>query len=166
MEKIALSDIRDEATRSYFTDLIESVRPSKALLVIYLCAILAGLFTFVALLVIHHLVKTYNYDFNRNLQSSIGLTVNFCLLGSLANYYYLTHMEIHRIKIGGDYEKKLKVWLAMNNYNMQELTENLFEVAPKRKSTIPDSILFTIQDEFAIVLTPSRSMKKFFKVFE
>ena len=166
MEKIALSDIRDESVRSHFADLMESVKPSRVLLVIYLCATLGGLFSFVALLVIHHLVKTYDYDFNRNLQSSIGLTVNLCLLGSLANYYYLTHMEIHRIKINGDYERKLKVWLAMNNHNMQELAENLFEVAPKRRSATPDSILFTIQDESAIVLMSSRSMKKFFKVFE
>lgn len=166
MEQIGISDIRDEATRNLFADLMESEGKTRVLMYSTFMSIIAGLGLFNVLILMPIFLRIHG---NWVVASQIALfmTVMSLLVNNGTFNRWHIHDTIYRIKLpSADYQDRIGKWLDTEKFGMRNVGVNVFILKPNQIHILFHTILYAIQDDYAIVLAPKRRLKSFMKVFE
>ncbi|MHB1459224.1 MAG: hypothetical protein ACYC0V_20130, partial [Armatimonadota bacterium] len=92
----------------------------------------------------------------------IGLIIN----DTIFKKWYI-HDTIFRVKLpAANYQARIEKWLVTENSNIRKLGEKVFVLKPNQKYFLFYTIIYAVQDDYAIVLAPKRRLGSFMKVFE
>lgn len=167
LEKCTIDDIKDGNTRIHFIDLMKSEGPVS----IGYYALISGFFSGI-LFYLGNLIANFS-SYERYGSGSIVLIggsffFGICMgLMSLAMGAFSIHNKIYKIKITDkDYSLAIKSWMIANKFFKQELSENVYILKPDLKIPVFSTIMFTVEEGYAIILAPSLRLKNFVKVFE
>ncbi|MHB1458239.1 MAG: hypothetical protein ACYC0V_15120 [Armatimonadota bacterium] len=165
LEKCTIDDIRDENTRKHFNDLMKSEGPVRVIAFGYIFAVVGSLL--MLLLMYIGLPRTDRHILFSNLNEFIGFALIMGTLFAVLYYFFLAHATLFKIKIKDrNYPSAVKNWLMANNFHKQELDESVHVLKPDFKFLIFNTILFTVEGGYAIILAPFSRLRNFAKVFE
>lgn len=167
MEEIALSDIRDEATKNLFADLMESEGKTRVLIYSTFMSIISGLGLFNVLIFIPLFLRIPGVHWTTASQITFVYTIIVLIVNNTIFKKWHVHDTIYRIKLPStDYQDRIEKWLIAENSNIRKIGENVFVLKPNQKYFLFYTILYAVQDDYAIVLAPKRRLNSFMKVFE
>lgn len=168
LEDSSVSEIRDINTQKYFTDLMKSEGSLRVLIPANVISICYGIFIYGFVY-----ITAFTQDkfppiaYQILLDHTIKSTIICMVVSNLMFYFLLVHNSLFKIKISNmDYLLTIDDWSITHKFNIQKLDGNVYKLKPDNRSRKFQTILFTVDDSYAIILAPFLHLKKFAKVFE
>lgn len=168
LEDSSISEIQDANTRKYFIDLMKSEGSVRVLIYANVISICFGLFIYGFVY-----ITAFSQDqflqiaYQIMLEHTVKFTIISMVVLSLFNYIFFAHNALFKIKIlNVNYLSTIDDWIITQKFNIQRLDENIYTLKPNNKSIKFLTILFTVDDGYAIILAPFWHLKGFAKVFE
>lgn len=166
LEKCTIDDIRDENARKHFIDLMKSEGLASVGYYALFYAVFSCIIFYLGMLIPYYTNERYGSGGIIIIEGSLFFGICMGMM-SLAMGVFLIHDKIYRIKITDEsHPSSVKNWMIANKFNKQELDENVFALKPDFKLRVFNTIMFTIEDGYAIILAPHTRLKDFAKVFK